>query len=70
MHPPDRSIDTHPAAVVLRVRGDVDLSTAPVVRTALRAAAGHGHDVVVDLGALASMDGSGFRAPGRAEGQP
>lgn len=50
-----------PEQVVLRLTGDVDLSTAPVVAQALRRAAGHGTpQVVVDLGAARFWDVSGL----------
>lgn len=52
-----------PDQVVVRLTGDADLSTAPVVTEALHHAAAHGTpQVVVDLGAAHFWDCSGLHA--------
>lgn len=62
----DRSVTSfetveHPAAVVVTVRGDVDVSTAREFRSALTAAAGTGRRrIVVDLGDVAFLDSAGL----------
>jgi anti-anti-sigma factor len=46
--------------VVLAVRGDVDIATAPVLRDRLAETLGRHTAVVVDLGAVGFMDSTGL----------
>jgi stage II sporulation protein AA (anti-sigma F factor antagonist) len=48
--------------VVVRIRGEVDVSSAPLVRGALAALAARGDRVVVDLQELRFLDSSGIGA--------
>jgi anti-sigma B factor antagonist len=60
------------ASTALCVAGDIDIATAPLLRTALaQAQAGHGLDLrgaplVVDLSAMTFIDASGLRVLARA----
>lgn len=46
---------------IIRLHGEVDLATAPMVRNALRSAIQSGRHVVVDLAPVTYIDLSGFR---------
>jgi len=46
---------------VLRVAGEIDLSTADQLRTALEEALSAGPDVVIDMAAVTFFDASGLR---------
>lgn len=51
------------AAIVYRLRGSLDLATAPSLRAALVEAANEGkHDIVVDLTELEFLDSTGLGA--------
>lgn len=56
----DISLDGHLPEV--RVRGEIDLSNAPVLRNQLVALAGQGGDVVVDLSSVEFLGVSGLDA--------
>lgn len=56
----DITLDGHLPEV--RVRGEIDLSNAPVLRDQLVALAGRGGDVVVDLSAVEFVGVSGLEA--------
>lgn len=65
MASPGVRIDAPPSLdgrVVLRLSGELDLSTADAARAALIAALGDGTTVVVDLSELAFIDVVGMRA--------
>ena len=50
-------------AIVYRLRGSLDLATAPSVRAALLEAANEGkHDIIVDLSQLEFLDSTGLGA--------
>lgn len=49
------------AVTVVRVRGEVDILTAPALRTRLADAARRGRDLVVDLTEAEFFDASGLR---------
>ncbi len=57
------TLDTHRIrdAVVVSLRGDVDLTACEAVQTALDAARGRGTVLVLDLRAVGFMDTSGLR---------
>ena len=48
-------------AIIIHVRGEVDLATAPMLQNALRSATESGRHVVVDLSKATYVDLSGFR---------
>jgi anti-sigma B factor antagonist len=51
------------AAIVYRLRGSLDLATAPSLRAALLEAANEGkHDIIVDLTELEFLDSTGLGA--------
>jgi anti-sigma B factor antagonist len=59
----DISTDEHSGVHVYRLRGSLDLATAPSVRAALVDAVGAGkHDIVVDLSKLEFLDSTGLGA--------
>jgi anti-sigma B factor antagonist len=47
--------------VIVLIRGELDLATAPELETAIGESVDAGHDVVVDLRELEFMDSSGLR---------
>ena len=49
-----------PEATVLRVEGEVDVATAPMLASAIAAAFGQSERVIVDLSSLQYLDGSGI----------
>jgi anti-anti-sigma factor len=50
-------------AIVLRLRGELDLTSAPIFERELRAAeAGHPRLLIIDLSGLEFMDSTGLRA--------
>jgi anti-sigma B factor antagonist len=53
--------ETAPGAVVLHAEGEVDVTTAAALREAIAAAVRTGPPVIVDLGGLRYLDGSGIR---------
>jgi anti-sigma B factor antagonist len=55
-------------ATLIRVRGEVDLATAPMLQNALQSAIASGRHVVVDLANATYMDLSGFRTLVEAKG--
>lgn len=54
--------DGHAAAAVVRARGDIDLATAPSLRSALKAALATHREVVLDLSQVTFMDCAGLGA--------
>ena len=54
-------VDAAPFADIVRPSGEIDLSTAPILRHALAAAVARGRHVVVDLSEVAFIDSTGFR---------
>ena len=59
--PFEMSVEFDADQTILRVRGDVDLLTAPTLRAALNAVADHSHaDIVLELAGLTFMDASGL----------
>ena|SRR5579862_9618751 len=54
--------DLHSGATVVRVSGEVDLSTVGGLRAPLDELAGEGRDVTVDLGEVTFIDASGLGA--------
>jgi anti-anti-sigma factor len=46
---------------VVYARGEVDLSSAPVLRRCLERAAATGRSIIVDLRGVTYLDGTGFR---------
>lgn len=62
VYPLDWSLESSPAAVVLRLRGEVDLSTVSIFRQALHSAAEVGLHVILDFAGITYVDAGGFRA--------
>jgi anti-sigma B factor antagonist len=59
----DMSTGNDGKTLVCKLRGSLDLATAPSVRAALVEAAGHGkHDLVVDLTKVEFLDSTGLGA--------
>ncbi len=54
------SLEVANGAVVVRIAGELDISTAPELRDRLREALGANAKVVVDLGSLSFLDSSGI----------
>lgn len=54
-------VESVPEAYVLRLQGEVDLSTAPLLQDALQGIVGDGRQVIVDMSDLRYLDGSGLR---------
>lgn len=54
-------VEVVPEAYVLRLQGEVDLSTAPLFQDALQGIVGNGRQVIVDMSDLRYLDGSGLR---------
>jgi anti-sigma B factor antagonist len=54
--------EARPEAVIARVSGEVDITTAPRLRTELARLSATGRPVVLDLGAVSYFDLSGVRA--------
>lgn len=50
-----------PDAVILHVRGEIDLLTCPMLFSTLRTSAEGGYDVIVDLSGLTYVDSSGWK---------
>ncbi len=48
-------------AVVLSPSGEVDLGTAPALRSSLKAILEDGHNAIVDLGAITYIDSTGIK---------
>jgi anti-anti-sigma factor len=46
---------------VVCARGEVDISSAPVLHRCLERAAAHGRSIIVDLRSITYLDGTGFR---------
>lgn len=68
--PLDITIGTDEWALVLHLRGEIDMSSAPTLTRCLEAAVGeHTGDVVVDLAEVAFLDSSGLNALIRARNQ-
>jgi anti-anti-sigma factor len=55
------STSEHGGRVVVFIRGELDLATAPELENVVTDALDAGHDVVVDLRELEFMDSSGLR---------
>ena len=66
------SISDRDGRVVVVIRGELDLATAPDLEAAIKSRLDDGQDVVVDLRELEFMDSTGLRvlvaAHGRVEG--
>ena len=60
---------TADAETVVRVAGEVDIDTAPALRTSLGAAIRSGGPVVLDLSGVTFMDSSGFGVLAAAQRQ-
>lgn len=49
------------SATIVRVRGEVDLSSSELLRRCITRAFGRSRGIIVDLGSVTYLDGSGFR---------
>ncbi|GEM_PF-751212 len=58
--PLDCAVERLPDAALVRVRGEVDLLTAPILRRCLDEAARHDEPVLLDLTAVEYLDASGI----------
>ena len=56
------SNDDQPDATVLKLSGELDIASAPVLERAIESLEPSKHPLVLDLGELAFMDSTGLRA--------